>query len=185
MRTVLLTSALLFVFAAAIAHADISINSGGPAVVGYLKDAHYSGGAAWSYNGLSGIYATERWTNTNFSYKHPYTRSVRFRYTVHFRQETCSDCTTIYNGPNSENVAINGTTVLSNFTLGRQASCTTACWRHRQSDVDAKHPNHRCTPARPTSTRSMSFNSAVVTDRRRRCRWARIRLASRAAACPP
>ena len=113
MRTTLLTGALLL--ASAVAHADISINSGGPAVSGYLSDRNYSGGSAWTYSGLSGIYATERWTNTNFTYNIPVTAG-QLQVTLHFR-ESCSDCAANYNGANSENVAINGTTVLSNFSL--------------------------------------------------------------------
>src|SRR5258705_675146 len=112
MRRFLVAAALLFAVAA---RADIAINAGGPAVTGYLSDRNYSGGGAWTYGGLPGVYNTERWTNGTFNYNIPVTPG-QLRVTLLFR-ESCGDCSSIYGGPNIENVYINGTQVLSNFTL--------------------------------------------------------------------
>ena len=121
MRKIILFALLPFMLAAA-AHADVAINAGGPAVTGYMADRYYSGGGAWYYGGLPGVYNTERWTNSSFSYNIPVSAG-KLQVTLLFR-ESCGDCTSIYGGPNIENVAINGTRVLSSFTLplGQQYS---------------------------------------------------------------
>ena len=53
--------------------ADISINTGGSATGSYVADRNFTGGSAYTYGTQTGVYDTERWSTSSFSYAIPVT----------------------------------------------------------------------------------------------------------------
>jgi hypothetical protein len=109
--------AVLLTCAAATAHADVLINAGGGAISPYVADRNFSGGNAWQFGSSSipGVYRTERWSETGFSYAIPVTAG-QVEVTLKFR-ESCVPCYT-----RSFNVRAEGVTVLSNFQVAANAT---------------------------------------------------------------
>ena len=81
----------LLIFAAP-ASAQVLINTGGPATGAYVADRYFSGGSAYTFGNQSGVYNTERWSATGFSYAIPVTPG-QVEVILRFR-ESCAQCTT-------------------------------------------------------------------------------------------
>ena len=95
-----------------IATADVFINVGGPATGSYVADRNYTGGGAYTWSGQTGVYATERWSSSSFSYAIPVTAG-QVQVTLKFRESCAAGC------PYQRvfRVTAEGTTVLNNFSV--------------------------------------------------------------------
>ena len=83
---------LTLVILAAPASADVLLNAGGGATGAYAADQYFTGGSAYTFGTQSGVYNTERWSATGFSYAIPVTPG-QVEVTLRFR-ESCRQCTT-------------------------------------------------------------------------------------------
>src|SRR5262245_36601952 len=90
LRVALSLVALLFTSAIAPAAADVFINAGGPAMGTYVADRNFSGGGAYAFGTQTGVYNTERWSATSFSYAIPVTPGA-VEVTLRLR-ESCVEC---------------------------------------------------------------------------------------------
>jgi hypothetical protein len=87
------------------------INSGGPSLGSYLADRYYSGGQSYTFGNQSGVYNTERWSNSSFSYAIPVVPGS-VQVTLRLR-ESCVPCDYV----RRFNVTAEGQSVLSNVTV--------------------------------------------------------------------
>lgn len=70
--------------------AAVSINAGGPSTGGYVSDRYYTGGSAYDFSAGQGVYRTERWSKTSFSYAIPVAAGA-VQVTLRLR-ESCNPC---------------------------------------------------------------------------------------------
>jgi hypothetical protein len=107
-----LTLCAALVIMSAAASADVFINAGGPATGSYVADRNFTGGSAYTWSGQTGVYATERWSSSSFSYAIPVTAG-QVQVTLKFRESCAAGC------PYQRvfRVTAEGTTVLNNFSV--------------------------------------------------------------------